>query len=159
MSVKPLSGNDIKQKMNNDCVILPYEKLSEYKDINKLFWLSKNVFLLYPISENFGHWVLLLKRDSNIIECFDSYGIYPDMEYKHGAKKTPKYLSDLLIKSRPDIKLYYNEKQFQKWNTNYCGYYCIYRAVNSNTKLKNIQKILENQVNPDNYVYEKIITM
>lgn len=152
MDVKPLSGDDIKKYMNDDCLILPYEDLKNYNNINDVFNISDYVFLLYPISENYGHWVLLMKYGNNI-EFFDSYGIFTDMEYKYGVKKTPKYLSSLLINSNPKYKLYYNEKRYQDWNTNFCGYYCILRALNSNLSLKKFQKILDNEGDASNFVY------
>jgi len=156
MDVKPLSGLDIKNYMNNDCLILPYEKLDEYKDINDVFNESNYVFLLYPITENYGHWVLLM-RTGRRIEFFDSYGIFTDQEYKFGVKRTPKYLSMLLIKSNPKYKLYYNEKRFQEWNTNYCGYYCVIRALNSNKSLKEFQNILSNVSDPSFFVYTLLL--
>ena len=156
MDVKPLSGKDIKFFMNGDCVILPYENLVYYKNIDDVFNTSNFIFLLYPIKENYGHWVLLMKIN-NRIEFFDSYGIFTDMEYKYGAKKTPKYLSKLLINSNPKYKLYYNEKQYQKWNTNYCGYYCVLRAFNYKKSLSNFQNILDKYKNTDKYVYDLLL--
>jgi len=147
MNIKPLSDEDINKYMNNDSTIILY------KDINDLFINSSNVFILYPITSNFGHWVLLLKRNDNYIEFFDSYGIFTDEEYKHGAHIKKKYLSSLLIKSNPNIKLFYNEIQYQKWNTNYCGYHCVVRALNKNKTLKQYQTVLNNEPDPDNYVY------
>jgi hypothetical protein len=152
MDVKPLSGKDIKKFMNDECLILPYEDLKYYYNINDVFNTSNYVFLLYPISQNYGHWVLLMKYGNNI-EFFDSYGIFTDMEYKYGVKKTPKYLSLLLINSNSKYKLYYNEKRYQEWNTNYCGYFCIVRALNSNKTLKQFQKILDNEKDVSNFVY------
>ena len=156
MDVKPLSGLDIKKFMNGDCVILPYENLVNYKKIDDVFSNSNFVFLLYPIKENYGHWVLLMNV-RNRIEFFDSYGIFTDMEYKYGTKRTPKYLSALLIKSNPKYKLYYNEKRYQEWNTNYCGYYCVIRALNYNKTLKQFQNILDREYNSDLYVYNLLM--
>lgn len=156
MNVKPLSGKDIYNIMKGNCKILPYENLKDYKDIYDIFDKSNFVFLLYPISNNFGHWVLLMKNN-NIIEFFDSYGIFTDMEYKYGTKKTPKYLSSLLIKSNPKYKLYYNEIQFQEWGTNYCGYYCVVRALFNYLSLKKFQKMLKDKNNPSEYVYNYLL--
>lgn len=156
MDVLPLSSQDIKKFMNDDCLILPYEDLKNYKDINDVFNTTDYVFLLYPISKNYGHWVLLMNVD-NRIEFFDSYGIFTDMEYKYGTKRTPKYLSSLLIKSNPKYKLYYNEIQFQEWNTNYCGYFCVVRALNSKMSLRNFQKNLSDNYDPSQYVYNLLL--
>ena len=156
MNINPLSGKDIKMYMNDNCLILPYLQLQNYNNIDDIFNINKYVFILYPIGDNFGHWVLLMDRGNNI-EVFDSYGIYPDMEYKHGTDKTPKYLSRLLINSNKSKKLYYNEIQFQEWNTNYCGYYCIYRALNSKLSLKQFQDMLLDVSDPSKYIYNKLL--
>ena len=159
MSIKPLSSDDITTYMNGDCTIMKYMELSKYRNINDIFWGSRYVFLLYPISSNYGHWVLISKLNNNIIEVFDSYGIFIDNEYKYGTQKVPKYLSDLMIKSPKNIKLFYNEIQFQKFDTEYCGYHCVCRAYYSSITLKKYQSLLKNQNNPDNFVYKFVMKL
>lgn len=157
--VKPLSSDDITRYMNYDCSIMKYMELAKYNRITDIFWHSRYVFLLYPITETFGHWVLLMKTNNNAIEVYDSYGIYIDREHEHGTKKVPKYLSDLLINSPSNIKLSYNDIRQQKWNTNYCGYHCISRAYHSSMSLDKYNSMLKNSGNPDEYVYNFVVNL
>ncbi len=157
-SVKPLSSVDITNYMNNDCTIMKYKELTKYNNLRDIFWHSRYVFLLYPISETFGHWVLVSLNGNNV-EVYDSYGIYPDQEDKHGTKKMPKYLSDLMIKSPSNIKLSYNDIQQQKWDTNYCGYHCLTRAYHIRMMLNKYNSMLKNTGNPDQYVYNFVMNL
>jgi hypothetical protein len=157
--VKPLSSIDITKYMNNDCTIMKYEELDKYNNLRDIFWNSRYVFLLYPITPLYGHWVLVSLHNNNV-EIYDSFGLYPDTEDQHGTKKMPKYLSDLMIKSPSNIKLSYNDIQQQAWDTNYCGYHACCRAYHSNMKLDKYNSMLKNSgITPDEYVYNFVMNL
>ena len=157
--VKALSSVDITNYMGGDCSIMKYEELDKYNNLRDIFWHSRYVFLLYPITETFGHWVLVTLNGNNV-EIYDSFGIQIDDEYKHGTRKMPRYLSELMIKSPSNIKLSYNSVKQQAWNTNYCGYYCICRAFNLNMKLDKYNSMLKNSgVTPDEFVYRFVLNL
>lgn len=157
--MKPLSGTDIESLMNNDCKIMKYNDLDEYKSLDSIFWDSRFIFLLYPVkSENNGHWCLLMKRKPKVIDIFDSYGFFPDTQNENGAMDYKKYLSNLLIRSPKDIKIYYNENRYQSENSNACGYYCVLRAWNQQMTDKQFQKMLDDEKpHTDNFVYDIVM--
>ena len=156
--VKALSSDDITSYMKNDCTIMKYEELDRYNNLRDIFWHSRYVFLLYPITETFGHWVLVSLHNNNV-EVYDSFGIFIDTEHEHGTRAMPKYLSDLLIKSPSNIKLSYNSVRQQVWDTNYCGYHCLSRAFNIRMKLDKYNDMLKNTNNPDEYVYNFVMNL
>lgn len=158
-NVKRLSGTDLIKYMNGDAKIILYDQLQTYDSIDGVFWDSPNVFLLYPVqSRNSGHWCALRKRGYRKIEIFDSYGIFVDEEEEHGAMPYEKYLSQLLIKSPKDIKLYYNEIPFQKMNAETCGYHCI-SFFKHNMPMKQYQQFLLKKEDPDKYVYNYVMNL
>lgn len=157
--VQALSGRDIINMMDGNAKIMKYNDLDKYKNLNSVFWDSKYVFLLYPVvSQNNGHWTLLMKRKPKEVDIFDSYGFFPDTIKDNGGMNYHKYLSDLLIRSPKDIKIYYNENKYQAYNTNFCGHYCLLRAYNNNLSSKQFQKLLDKQGdNVDKYVYDMVM--
>ena len=61
-----------------------------------------------------AHWTLLSNLKCNdALTYFDSYGLPPPKEVVDIAKRMKK-------------KLFYNDKQYQKLDSNYCGLWCIY---------------------------------
>lgn len=157
--MKPLSGRDIMNLMNDDCVIMKYVDLDQYKSLDSLFWKSRFIFLLYPVNSNKdGHWTLVMKRKAKDIDIFDSYGFFPDTQKDNGAMDYHKYLSDLLIRSPKDIKIYYNEIKYQDDMSNACGYYCVLRAWNAHMSNKKFQNILNNEKpDTDQFVYDVVM--
>ena len=116
-----------------DARILKYTDLSKVKDIEKLLPRHKShVILLYPVeSEESGHWVCLTRYDKTI-EYFDSYGNKPDVPlgWTPQFKNTPKYLTDLLNKTK--LRKVHNSIDFQSkrdLNISTCGAYVVFRIL------------------------------
>jgi hypothetical protein len=133
--------NDIKYESMDDsdikyylpkAKILTYNKLKNYKTIEKLLPKHKSYFiLLYPVqSENSGHWVCFTRYDKTI-EYFDSYGLKPDVPLSWGSyKNNTKYLNNLLSKTK--LPMVYNSISFQSKNdldVSTCGAYVVFRIL------------------------------
>lgn len=130
-----LSGEDIYQITNQQCLPIPYHRLNEFNNIDEIFDGHLAVALLYETSENNGHWVCLIRRDSSI-EFYDSYGFAPDREIKlspYNLRQTPvgsiPHLSSLLSQSK--LRITYNTEDLQKEreDVNTCGRYVAARVL------------------------------
>ena len=116
-----------------DARILKYTDLAKVKDIEKLLPRHKSyIILLYPVqSEESGHWVCITRFDKTL-EYFDSYGNKPDIPlgWTPQFKNTPKYLTDLLNKTK--LRKVYNSIDFQSkkdLNISTCGAYVVFRIL------------------------------
>ena len=116
-----------------DARILKYTDLAKVKDIEKLLPRHKSyIILLYPVdSETSGHWVCITRFDKTL-EYVDSYGNKPDvpLSWTPQFKNTPKYLTDLLNKTK--LRKVYNSIDFQSkrdLNISACGAYVVFRIL------------------------------
>jgi hypothetical protein len=125
-----VSSLDINIAFRGKHDVLSYSKLRDYDNIDDLFRYSDCIFLLYEISRNYGHWVLIINH-GDFIEHFDSYGIAPDHEFDfisdYVVGKTP-LLSRLYLKSNKPI--HYNSQPLQSMDSGVstCGKWCIIRV-------------------------------
>jgi hypothetical protein len=132
----PLGDGDIRSRLFDKHIkILVYEDLSEYSSISQLLPRLKDaVIVLYQRKENFGHWVALVRDDTNIV-FFDPYGYRPDKQLLWTPKylrrqlnqKTP-HLSHLLNKAVDDgFNVTFNETKYQidGSSINTCGRHCV----------------------------------
>ena len=132
------SNHDIKIALGcSDNNILKYSQLAEYESILDLLPDSFDYkIILLENQKNTGHWVCLI-RMGNIIECFNSYGISIDSEFKfipdwieRWLNQDTRYLSKL-IKSAPDyITVISNKFRFQSADSHIatCGRWVIFRV-------------------------------
>ena len=101
---RPLSFSEMKSKLP-DVNIIEYTNLDQYNDIQEALGSQGACIILYMESRNYGHWVLLMKKNNNTLEFFDSYGIILDDEFKFinyesGAQvQNLHYLTYLILKS------------------------------------------------------------
>jgi hypothetical protein len=116
--------------------ILKYSQLSEYKSLIDLLPEQFDYrIILIESNKNSGHWVALI-RQRNIIECFNSYGIMIDKEFRfipdwieRWLGENTRYLSNL-IKTAPDgITVISNRVRFQKDSPAIatCGRWVVFR--------------------------------
>lgn len=125
-----ISGKYIKKAI--DCRIILYNSLKHVHNIDQVFKNKRFVFILYEYQPDFGHWVVIIKRDNGDIEFFDSYGYKPDDESEFVKKSNyweHAYLIDLLIKSGKTI--HYNPTNLQGEDTHKiatCGRWCLLRC-------------------------------
>lgn len=93
-------ANALKIKLNfiGSMYVLPKLKIGKY------------IALITPNSSiNAGHWVCI-KVEKDKVFYFDSFGIPPPTSI---SKKT-------------NLPIYYNDRQIQDIDTNFCGQYCLY---------------------------------
>jgi hypothetical protein len=133
-----LSGDKLSQYP-----IINYSDIEQYKTTDDIFQHGDVVILLHgTVSENNGHWLLLINHP-NRIEYFDPYGkkidrmIYSDISYHTFPK-----LSEILLTSKKKIE--YNHYPFQQYkkNINTCGRWIYLRATFRNLTLKEFEKFL-----------------
>lgn len=113
-------------------------KYSELKNYNSLQELLPSPFdykiILLESDKNSGHWVCII-RMNNVIECFNSYGVSIDSEWKYipdsierWLGQSTRYLSNLIKKSS-GFTVISNKYKFQSKNPDIatCGRWVILR--------------------------------
>lgn len=116
-----LTGNDILRITDDKTKIMLYDDLKNYNSLDDILSPFNAVVLAYETLNRLGgHWVLLMKNN-DVIEFFDSYGFYPDDEEKLNIYNKLPYLTNLLSKS--PYKFVYNNTKLQKnlEDINTCG--------------------------------------
>ena len=146
-----LSSSDIMEKMNNQCKIIQYGDLVNYKTIDEVFGPYNFVFLLYCLKPNSGHWCVLFRLPNNDIEFFDSYGSddvdselsFIPMEYRIHSNQLHKTLSKLLQDS--PYRIHYNDHQMQEFKKGIstCGRHCLVRCFNSDKTIDEYYKAIK----------------
>jgi len=76
---KALSDDEMFKALQGHTRIFLYRDIINMRDVNELFGPYDSVVLLYEKEPKVGHWVGLV-RNGDVIEFFDSYGIFPDLE-------------------------------------------------------------------------------
>lgn len=157
-----LSDSDI-QKVVGGTAIHRYPELHDMESIEEAFDDSGRAMLLYLTeSENFGHWVCMMKRGDKTIEYFDSYGGYkPDEESEwltqdklEALGEDTKRLTALLR----GYKVISNPYKFQESGSrgrdvNTCGRHCAVRLMLGHLSLPQYKQMIESAgVSPDEFV-------
>ncbi len=165
---EPLGDDDIRYYFP-EARILKYNQLVQYPTIEDLLPENQDFcFLLYEDSPNKGHWVLIL-RNNDQIEYFDSYGGKVDspLEWtpcstRHQLGQTVPYLSNLLNKS--PFEVVYNPIAYQedKQDINTCGRHAVARVCSrfgpDNMDLPNYYKLLRFWKKQTEASYDTIIS-
>lgn len=167
-----LSDKDVLKLMGKGSTFIPYHRLKDYHSINQLFGNKSKVLLLYvnKIEDGCmsGHWTVLLRPKSNIIEYYDSYGEKVDnplhlykKSWRQASDQDKKYLSDLLYDwmEDPNNEVHYNEYKMQGYRpgVNTCGRFVGIRSHFYKIPLKKYQKIFRD-LHKKGYNLDKVIT-
>lgn len=155
-----LSGQDIKDLLNDEVYIYTYKDLYNFRNIDDLLGKFRKVVVLYLNSLDYGHWTCLYEHN-NTIYFFDSYGAIPDTQQKfikkdinEYNKQDLKYLLDLLYSSEKNIE--YNQYKLQKFKKgiNTCGRWCVVRLQHPEISVDMFAHYFLNQnvMNPDELV-------
>lgn len=115
---KSLSDSELLDLVNHKANLMVYPQLTEYDNIDDCLGKYGVLILLYETKQNYGHWCCLIKHSDNHIEFFDSYGLFPDDEFKFipenfrvESNQVYPHLTYLLYKSGCDIE--YNNYKLQ----------------------------------------------
>ena len=139
----PLTDGDIRRILGKDTKIIKYGDLDEYDSIDDLLGDANHVVILIETEINSGHWVALLRYpNSNFVEWFDSYNLYPDDELNYVNLKMRKTLDEL----KPELSylldecpytVIYNNTDLQEWapQVNTCGRHVCLRILNGHKTL------------------------
>lgn len=130
--------------------VIDYPNLWIYNDLDDLLGANGACSILYMTSKNYGHWTLLMRKDSDTIEFFDSYGGDIDSELNFSE---PKYnqigpyfvpgLSILFLASKyKQIEYSKTKMQFMNQNVQTCGKWCLFRYFTRHTSLENFLEIM-----------------
>ena len=117
---RSLSNHDIESFFDGQIKILKYSQLRNFKSIDDLLKPYGRVIILYESKPGYGHWVGLFRYPhSDVIEFFDSYGMFPDHErhyikpdFREASQQEFPELSKLLMNYPGPIE--YNDFPFKK---------------------------------------------
>jgi len=115
-------GCELVEKINEYCSIKhSFKGVYSINTLPKYFKKREFLFCNEDLSQNPGtHWLCFLKINQNSFECFDSLGVN---ENKINLFK--KYL-----KFQKKFSLKFNETKFQHDESNNCGLFVLYFAIN-----------------------------
>jgi hypothetical protein len=130
------SNEDIKRCIGcSDEHIMKYSELANYNSLEQLLPNTVDYkIILVETNRNSGHWVCVLRK-GNVIECFNSYGIPIDSEFKYipdwierWLGEDTRYLTNL-IKASKGFTVVSNKVPFQENinGINTCGRWVILR--------------------------------
>jgi len=129
-----LSGTDlfdgVKRAAKGEPNMIAYEELSRYKTVDELL-KNDMCIILYQWKNGYGHWTCIMRR-GQVIEHFDSYGLFPDKELSMGDKKMNEILgqkfprlAEMLIAS--PYTIHFNHHCFQGDKSQTCGRWVLFR--------------------------------
>jgi len=128
LKTKPLSNFDILEAVDNECNLVTYSDIKNYKSLDELLGPHKCCVILYESDNECGHWVLIMKHKNGEIEFFDPYGVKIDSELKwYPSMKVYPELTKLLVENGKPVV--YNDRPLQSKSKQIatCGYHCVSR--------------------------------
>jgi hypothetical protein len=143
------SGEDIMLACEDKTKIVLNSDIHKYHSIDELFGDLDSVVILYETKPHYGHWVCLIRHPNNLIEFFDSYGMFVDDElnyinpkFRKQSHQDYRYLSKLILES--GYRLIYNKVKLQKVKNDVssCGRHVCLRIIMKDIPLKKYIKLL-----------------
>lgn len=122
----PLNARQVMDIAGFMANMLPFGKVSEYKDIDELL-VNDCCLINYLSTPKFGHWCCVTKNDDTIT-YFNPTGKFIDEtidnlpDFKHVSNQAFPHLLKLMHDS--PYKCRYMDYPLQKPGTNSCGRYC-----------------------------------
>ena len=152
-----LNGLEMKY-LNPNTPILLYTDLYKYESPKELFNNSDSIILLYLLqSKSVGHWVLLFKNNDGY-NLFDSYGVPSDFELDFLSPEKRKELNqqyDYLTLLFRNVPLIYNNIQLQKGERQNCGCFVSHRNLNKHlTAEQYVNVFIDYNLEPNKYVVD-----
>ena len=65
------SGDELINKLNGSCIMVPYSKLNEYNSIDEILGPNKQVILLYNYEQTTGHWICMFRDNNDTLNFYD----------------------------------------------------------------------------------------
>lgn len=154
------SNFDIMDCLNCDAdKIIKYSELKQYNSLQELLpdRMDYKIILL-ETDKNTGHWTCVI-RMNNVIECFNSYGVSIDSEFKYIPDwiermlgQNNRFLTNL-IKKDNTFKIVNNNYEFQSKDKDVatCGRWCVLRIETAKIgySLKDFTSMIEKQMDND----------
>ena len=149
---RALSDYDILKILEGRSNLLLYEDLANAPSLDYILGEYGACVILYQTTKNFGHWVCIFKRNDELVEYFDSYGMFVDDELKYIPQNFRKvsnqdypHLTALMYQS--PYKLSYNNYEFQKMKKGYntCGRWVCLRILLRNMCLCNFKDLFKRE--------------
>jgi hypothetical protein len=136
-----LSDADIRHILGQNTKIVEFKDLDTFENIYELLPNEKDfVIILVESKDNSGHWVMLI-RDGNRIEQFDSYGCPLETELNFISSAMNRMLGQskqefhqLMRTIDEEDELVYNKSRLQAEDPNIatCGRHCCLRGLMHN---------------------------
>lgn len=154
-----LSGGNMIDYCPKDSSVLDYKQLTKFNNIDDALGPNGILILLYlTVSENYGHWCCVFKRDKDTIEFFDSYGKTIDEPLKYATDEVRlktnsvcPHLAILLYKS--GYKVEYNDHILQKNKKSHlvstCGRHVLCRLAARHLNIDNYVKYMFENTDKD----------
>jgi hypothetical protein len=140
-----LGDDDIENILQDKVRIISNTELHAFKgNLDQLLEPFGYFILLYESKRGYGHWIAVIKMGEDLVEVFDSYGIFkPDEEldninvtFKRQSKQDYPYLRRLLYDS--GYRVEYNNYPLQSEDPEVatCGRYAVTRILLRDLALK-----------------------
>lgn len=151
-----LSDDDIK-RASPDINVIVYSELKNMSPIDVLKKMP--LVILYQVTKNSGHWVLLHKTPEGI-EFFDSYGYKPDKQFNHISYQQPHYIAKLLLVLHQNgYNINYSQYSFQskKAGINTCGRHVLIRHRYAHLPIDKYKMIMDELSKKNNINYDELM--
>ncbi len=126
--------SDVQMVDNSGANLYIYNELTKFNNLDDALGQNGAMIILYETKKNYGHWVCVFKRDINIVEHFDSYGLMPDDElkfipeyFKKQSKQDLPHLTRLLYNSGYNVEYNDHKLQSKMSDVKTCGRHVICR--------------------------------
>lgn len=161
-----LSDTQVLKLVNKKANLILYPDLHKYKNIDQILDPYGACIILYESEPNYGHWCCIFKIDNNILEFFNSYGDYPDVNLEkipeHFRKESNQNFPHLgwLMYNSP-YELTFNEHQFQKYGSGIksCGRWTAFRIICRHMLLEDFYKMVKYFIKKFKITSDQFVTL
>jgi len=153
-----LAGNEVLEPFANNLGFMLYEKLYTFNSLPEVLQGKDGVVILYQYTKYQGHYCLLMKREGNKYEWFDSLGYQPDYELKYFPYDKEPQLSNLIRRHMNSGGIVnYNNYKFQRDTdgVSTCGRWCICRYAFKELDLREFTQLIKTS----DMKYDKLVTI
>ncbi len=153
-----LSGSEVLEPFGDKLSLILYERLYDYNSLPEVMQGKDGVVILYQYTKYQGHFCLLMKREDNKYEWFDSLGYQPDYELKYFPYDKEPQLSNLMRRyTSSGGVVNYNNYKFQRDTdgVSTCGRWCICRYAFKEMSLAEFTQFIKSA----DMKYDRLVTI